>query len=345
MSAYETHRICCYLDHLVASSVRAGRPRPRGIVALWILDNAAGLGLRAPQFDRDDIRDDERRVDAAVVNGLAPFLLALRRKTAVAPTGRSKLERRLQRLADMFELDELDREILGLLVRRVTDPVLCDLVETVSNDILSSDELSLVLMQALLGEKRSRLAPRLAVGSPLRDLGLVSGEIDVKATRLVHRLAQQSDLRDRDLRRLVLGDTATSNLGLADFDFLGEAVRITHSLLAEAIETQRQGVNILFHGEPGTGKTEFAKVLGESLGCSVTFAGEGAIFDEEGELDEPDRTRRLSHLTLSRILGGRVGKAHCRGRRGRRCLHWSRRCRRRIAARVEGLRQPYRRAR
>ena len=61
-----------------------------------------------------------------------------------------------------------------------------------------------------------------------------------------------------------------------------------------------KGVNILVHGEPGTGKTEFCRTLARRLGVTLYTVGES---DDEG--DEPTRRERLQELRLGqRLLSG-----------------------------------------
>jgi SpoVK/Ycf46/Vps4 family AAA+-type ATPase len=60
----------------------------------------------------------------------------------------------------------------------------------------------------------------------------------------------------------------------------------------------RLGVNLLFYGAPGTGKTEFAKTLGKSVGFSVQFIGE--TNDKNGE---PSRSERLAALLIASAIG------------------------------------------
>ena len=78
----------------------------------------------------------------------------------------------------------------------------------------------------------------------------------------------EEELVERLLRR-----PATPRLELRHFDHLenrDEAV----SLLAAAFRDRAPGVNLLFHGRPGTGKTEFAKTLTTAAGGQLFAVGE-----------------------------------------------------------------------
>ena len=86
-----------------------------------------------------------------------------------------------------------------------------------------------------------------------------------------------------------------------DWPHLEQERQLMEGLLRNAAAQQVQGVNILIHGEPGTGKTEFVKKLLRDMGMRA-FAIDHT--DEEGR--EASRSRRLSHLQLSRIFAGRL---------------------------------------
>ena len=82
-----------------------------------------------------------------------------------------------------------------------------------------------------------------------------------------------------------------------EFEHLGAGRDFVFRLLRGALERREKGVNILLHGKPGTGKTEFCKALSEKLGASLHAVGE-----EDDDGDEPSRFERLQQLRLGQRL-------------------------------------------
>ena len=98
----------------------------------------------------------------------------------------------------------------------------------------------------------------------------------------------EEELVERLLRR-----PAAPRLELRHFDHLEDRDE-TVSLLTAAFRDRAPGVNLLFHGRPGTGKTEFAKTLATAAGGQLYAVG------------EPDRDRthrgRAEELRMAQAL-------------------------------------------
>lgn len=72
------------------------------------------------------------------------------------------------------------------------------------------------------------------------------------------------------------------------------------ALLRNATEQNQRGINILIHGEPGTGKTEFVRQILQEVGLQAYAINHA---DDDGY--EASRAARLAHLCLSRTFAGR----------------------------------------
>ena len=80
-------------------------------------------------------------------------------------------------------------------------------------------------------------------------------------------------------------------LELSDFGHLSPTLELLVPYLKKCLATHRKGVNIFIHGIPGTGKSELARILGQTLDCG-TF--EPSFTDGDG--DPVPGSHRFSRL-------------------------------------------------
>ena len=146
--------------------------------------------------------------------------------------------------------------------------------------------------------------------SPLMGFGLFRIEADpVEGTRIATcwRFEKVLD-RGADAEMVVaamIGQRQQAVLRPEAFAHLGNTPRLLADLLAGTVAARAQGVNILIHGPPGTGKTEFARTLAEMAGVALIAIGEADI-----DGDEPDRYERIAALRLGqRAFAGSAGTA------------------------------------
>lgn len=89
-----------------------------------------------------------------------------------------------------------------------------------------------------------------------------------------------------------------------EWPHLAQAQHTLASALLAALNQGAPGINILLHGGPGTGKTEFARQLTEVIGATGYLVSHE---DERG--DEASRADRLSSLRLSQCFAGQRERA------------------------------------
>jgi SpoVK/Ycf46/Vps4 family AAA+-type ATPase len=72
-----------------------------------------------------------------------------------------------------------------------------------------------------------------------------------------------------DLLHNMVSAAPPASLGWDDYRHLDQQIDLLHRYLARALDTRRQGVNVFVHGEPGTGKSEMARMLAAKLGVEL----------------------------------------------------------------------------
>ena len=292
--------VFAYLGNVVR---RLGRRQPAAAgVAEWVAENAELLGLN-PVDIYQPVNGSDSPPPEAVWRQLRSVIEEQREATRAAKPDRPA--RRLNRLGEMIGLTDEDIAVLELLLRYLTNPIFEDLIDTVFagggrhrwGQALNLKRPSLA---NLLGVSANTVRRRLASSAPLVRAGLVEidNDQDVGCASRLQRLVSEVD-DHADVRELLLGGTRESELEWSDFDHLGQSRDDVERLLRGALERRARGVNILVCGPPGTGKTEFCRVLARRIGVELFSVGEA---DETG--DEPGRRERLSELRLAQSLLG-----------------------------------------
>ncbi|NYT43089.1 AAA family ATPase [Sphingomonas sp. R-74633] len=205
-------------------------------------------------------------------------------------------------LAGMLGFGPLDHALLELFIGFERVPRVAELA-----NVLRYAGVDLAALLGEVGGAEPVDAGRLARRSAAVMLGLVSfghdyqGRIEIDLSWSLQRLLDHAPRPGRPLLEALAGPCQVARLGLDDFavaeaDYL---VRLLKGALAEGAA----GINLLIHGPPGTGKTEFARTLAVAAGARLHAVGEA---DDDG--DEPVRRERIAAYQLSqRVLDGQGG--------------------------------------
>ena len=216
----------------------------------------------------------------------------------------STLEENLDGLAEQVGLSDVEKTLLAFAVIHQTYKPLSECTDSFSD--LRADQVLVLLAVALdftEAEVRKALSPdRLLQSSGLlilhRNLGPDSLRDKLELlTGLAERLMEpQSDAMD--LLRGFFHEAPVSGLDCDDFAFMGEDVELLQQYLEPAVNKGFLGINILFYGVPGTGKTELARALAEALGFQLIEVA----FDGHGETPLSGRQRLSAYQLCQSVL-------------------------------------------
>ncbi len=120
------------------------------------------------------------------------------------------------------------------------------------------------------------------------------GNLEFHSDELARQLLQDAYDPSKLLKAFGVVTPAPPELGMDDFPHLQASLDLLLPYLRKVRSMRKHGVNVLVHGEPGTGKTQLVRVLGRTLGIPV-FELDTA--DKDGDPLGPER--RLSALTLA----------------------------------------------
>lgn len=207
-------------------------------------------------------------------------------------------------LAQTLALDAFDAALLRLLVAVDRLPRISALASVWSEH---GRDLPTLLGQAAGATPVD--ADRAVRRSAALRLGLASflanrqGVVEVDLRWSLERLVDRASADRASVITTLIGAHQAPRLALEDFAHVADAAFLVR-LLAGASGEQADGINILIHGPPGTGKTELARTLTHAAGLALYGVGEA---DEDG--DEPDRWERVAALQLAQRVMAPAGGA------------------------------------
>ncbi|GAB6081912.1 hypothetical protein JCM30471_08260 [Desulfuromonas carbonis] len=223
------------------------------------------------------------------------------RKKAIRNAEPGPLAKNISVIARELELDPLETEIFGLIIRyRIHDQL-----SSLFNDLTRAHMSVYELLGICLGVERKELGERLSPSGRLLSSGVIfqpphlGKDIDdcFNVPDVIFAAMQKTLASLTDVRTHILGEPARASLAWEDFDHLEPAREKLATFLKRVVENNMSGVNILLWGSPGTGKTEFCKTLAHQLQLNLYALCET---DEMGE--EPSRKERTSALKLAQSL-------------------------------------------
>jgi tRNA A37 threonylcarbamoyladenosine biosynthesis protein TsaE len=208
-------------------------------------------------------------------------------------------------LARLLGLESVDATLLALMVA-------CDRLQRIRAlaELVSRQGRDLPTLLGILAGADPQDAERVVRQSPVLRLGLVGfaadwqGVVEVDIRWPLERLLDRAPASGAEMIDALVGARQQAALTLDDFAHVADSDFLVR-LLRGAVRERASGINILIHGPPGTGKTEFARTLAAAAGVEMRSVAEA---DEDD--NEPTRKERVGALRLAqRLLGPRGGAA------------------------------------
>jgi len=240
------------------------------------------------EFDPPAVRSQLRRMHQAIET---------RRHGIEAP---ATLGLNIAKLQSLVGLSDTDCRILEFVVMLHGDRMLdeaCDWLGPVTTSATSG--VLAVLLDRPEEEVRASLTPH----GFLARTGLVTVDrfgamlLRSKFDLLSPKFADTLTSTQGDAVELLRGMVAMGSppqLDLKDYGYIEKSLAVLQPYLKGCIADRLAGVNVLLHGQPGTGKSQLAKVLAREFQCELL---EIASEDPDGDPISGDRRLRAYRLT------------------------------------------------
>ncbi|HRP72767.1 MAG TPA: AAA family ATPase, partial [Luteimonas sp.] len=309
------------IDDPDITTVPSPDPKAHPLLRLWILRILVPLKGHRKFVRRGDFADD----DIAIALGFGKWIdvgrnefdaksirAALVAQHAKAEHARDRarapatLARNVKRVAKLLDLTPADCRILEFVVLLHNEDLLDNVADWLGSLVTSKVHSALARILCLpVRQVVDALAPRgiLARSGLVTIGGLGSMGLRSKLDLLSRSFADQMLTVSADPVSL-LRDTVVlapkPELSLSDYGHVDTSLAILRPYLREVLTARRAGVNVFFHGPPGTGKTQLARVLARELRCDLfevsSEDSDGDPVEGEGRL----RAWRAAQSMLSR---------------------------------------------
>lgn len=125
------------------------------------------------------------------------------------------------------------------------------------------------------------------------------GKVDLLKGLADALMLEQADLLD--LFAASFQVASPGQLTLDDYGHIADDIAVLKPYLEVACCTESRGVNVLIHGVPGTGKTEFAKALAASIGAKLMMVTVESPSGEPREGKERFKSLRFAQSVLAGV--------------------------------------------
>jgi transitional endoplasmic reticulum ATPase len=255
----------------------------------------SSMGLEPLKTDRTN----ETRFDPSILDQQLNKLENLS-KTLVG--NKSVLTINVENLGERIGLSTIEKELLSFFLIIANEKILSDFIDVLGN-VSSSGMFKLISI--IMNIEPSAVQKALSRKSSLQSSGLV--KITNSITFFSNKFEVLEGLDDsilcektstEEFLRDYFKELAPTPLRLSDFPHFERDIELLTALLSQAQKTSEPGINIMFYGLPGTGKTELAKAILEKVSNKIYSIN---VENLDGEAISPGR-RLDSYQLCQRLL-------------------------------------------
>ena len=242
-----------------------------------------------------------RRARKIALDGLSEAVARLSSRQV----DRAPLARKLDRMCEVFGLDEVESRILGLYALRAIDGALEDILEDSDLEPMRSQPPRFIA--TLLDCTAAEIRPRIGGGSRLHRLGIferddttMPGRRTLTLSEAVLKILNNESVSPERIVDAFYQREPAAELEPVDFTHLENELDLIVRLFRAGWKSRQAGLNVLLYGPPGVGKTQFARLVAKRLNASVFSVPQA---DTDGDTTSPSQ-RRMAHDVFQRLCQG-----------------------------------------
>jgi len=244
--------------------------------------------------------DDFERTEPLLI--LKKRLIKMQKK---APFGTAPLlKKNIERLSELIPLNEHEKKILEFVVLLKQYDIIDNAINFIGQNLVTSRAKK--ILGAILDISLEQINEAFAPHSTFNRSALLQFDKDntysfsSKLELLNYEFADNMLNLDEEITEMIKHSVRPASKGvltLQDYSYIRSDLEILLPYLDKAIEQKQKGVNILFYGLPGTGKTELCKTISEILGSKLY-----EISYADSDDDPIEGSRRLSVYKTAQAL-------------------------------------------